>query len=338
MEKLIIGIYDPKAPNEISYFYVDEHNLVLVYKENRGIGDCIGRTMITYLIYDDPELIDGIANLWQYRPEFKNKMVGIRHPDIFDADGRYVTGYWYNRMSRDHYVNTLVALKIWEKRNGVRHPKLVEIVNSTPFKIRRMARWTLSLIFWSKSLIGKKWALWLYLILEILQVNLIYRPVRWIGYKLAGWYPEVDQDQWGWTDDIDASKQTEEWRKNHLLQAQPKWKQKMSKIVFPAYALGFSAFQLYVSDNTFPKLKRKLQKSMLKMVGETNYVHRMLLGDTDIPRDKVEAFKPMSGGRWSGHLNNRNDRDMKVFSEDRYTVNNLDVDLVRYLYNETQIY
>jgi hypothetical protein len=339
MDKLIIGVYDPNAPNEISYHYVDEYNLVLTYKENRGRGDSIGRTMKTYFIYDDPDLVEGIASLWQFRPEFKNRMVGIRHPDIGEEVGKdkINKSYWVNRMSRDHYVNTLIALRIWEKRNGMRHPKLEEIVKATPFKIRRMARWTLSVILWSKSLLDKKWALWLYLIWEIFQVNVIYRPIRWLGYKLTGWYPEVDQDEWGWTSDIDPNKQNEEWRKNHLIQAQPKWKQRISKIVFPAYALGFSAFQLYVTEDSFPKLKKKLQKSMLKMAGETNYVHHMLLGKKDVPRDKVEAYKAMSGGRWSGHLNDRNDRNMKVFPEGRCTANVLDVDLVRYLYNETQI-
>ena len=73
------------------------------------------------------------------------------------------------------------------------------------------------------------------------------------------------------------------------------------------------------------------------MVGNTNYVQQMWLGKKDIPRDKVESFKHMRGGRWSGYLNNRNDRDMKVFTDDRYTVNLQDVDLVRHLYNETQL-
>jgi len=45
----------------------------------------------------------------------------------------------------------------------------------------------------------------------------------------------------------------------------------------------------------------------------------------------------MKGGRWSGYLSNRNDRNMEVFPEGRYTVNLQDVDLVRHLYNETQL-
>lgn len=200
-----------------------------------------------------------------------------------------------------------------------------------------MARWTLGLILWSKALLGNKTALWFYLIIELIVANLIYIPIRKICYKLTGWYPEVDQDQWGWTDDIDPNKQSEEWRKNHLLQAQPKWKRWISKIAYPAYALGFSAYQLYVTPNRYPKLKRALQKSLLKMVSETNYAQKMLLGDTDIPRDKVEAYKAMKGGRWSGHLNNRNDRHMSVLPDGKYSANLLDVDLVRQLYNETQL-
>jgi hypothetical protein len=106
--------------------------------------------------------------------------------------------------------------------------------------------------------------------------------------------------------------------------------------VFPSYAILFAAHQLYVLPDTFPKLKKSVQKSLLKMVEKTNYVQKMLLGEKDIPRDKVESFKTMSGGRWSGHLNDRNDRDMKVFPEGRFTVNLLDVDTVRFLFNETQ--
>lgn len=339
-QPLQIGTYKLDATSDESYIYVDEYGLVLIYKENKGRGDSIGRTMNAYLVYNDPKHIKGIETCWQFRPEYKNKMVGFRHPEMDESVGedKFNKGYWINRMSRDHYINTLVALKLWEDRNyPYKSQKLEEIVKATPFGIRRMARWTLPLILWSKSLIGNKFALWWYLVLELLVVNLIYIPIRKLGNKLAGWYPEVDQDQWGWTEEVDPSKQSEEWRINHLLQAQPKWKQRISKIVFPAYALGFAAFQLYVIPNRFPKLKRCVQKSYLKMVGRTNYVEKMLLGDTDIPRDKVEAFKPMTGGRWSGHLNNRNDRHMSVLPDGKYTVNQLDVDLVRYLYNETQI-
>lgn len=323
-EKLLIGKYIPDASNSEAYHYVDKYNLFITYKPNRGLGDCIGRSMRAYLAYHDIKLIEGIEELWQFSPEHNNKMVGIRHPDITDevGDDKVLKKYWIGRMSRDHYINTLVALKVSEGRNYYKNGKLQEIVKATPFKIRKMARWTLPLILWSKSLVdNNKKALWWYLILDLITVKLFYLPIYNVGTKLAKWKPEVDQEDWT----------------TQYIQHQPKWKQKLNKIVMPAYALGHPAYQLYVTPNTYPKLKKKLQKSYLKMVGETNYVQKMLLGETNIPRDKIESYKPMHGGRWSGHLNERNDRNLKVIPEDRFKVNLLDVDLVKYLYNETQI-
>ena len=331
-EKLVIGIYDPEATNDVAYFTIDEHNLTITFSNDGGIGDAIGRTLETYIVYDDPNLVEGIANCWQYRDEYKGKdykgkMVGVRHPDYVEKEGLK----WYElgaRMSRDHYIYTLIALKLWEKRNGREHPKLKEIVDATPFGIRSMARWTLGLILWSKAIRGNKVALLLSLSLDWLVINAFYIPIRKLGYKLTGWGEEMEQDEWELIQDDPT--QTNE-------QHQLKWFKTVDKIVYPSYAISFSAKQLYVTPDTFPKLKKAVQKSFLKMVGKTNYVQQMLLGKKDIPRDKVEAYKTMRGGRWSGYLMNRNDRDMKVQPEGKYTVNVKDVDLVRHLYNETQL-
>lgn len=337
-EKLKIGAYDPEAGNDIAFYYIDEYNLCLTRTGNKGVGDCIGRSMVAYLIYHDPKIVRGIDNCWQYLPEFNNKMVGIRHPEMHLSDGEFSEGFWERRMSRDHYIYTLVALRLWEQRNYYKLEKLEQIVKATPFGIRRMARWTLPLILWSKSLLKNNYtALWWYLILELIAINIIYRPMRWLGYKIAGWKEEVDQEDWNWLFDTDPNAQSNKWKNEHLLQSQSWLNRKISKIVFPSYAIQFAAFQLYVTSNKYPKLKKKLQNSLLKMVGETNYVQQMLLGKKDIPREKIEAYKSMYGNRWSGHLNGRNDRHLAVMPEDKFTVNQLDVDLVRYLYNETQL-
>jgi len=331
-EKLTIGTYNPDATNDVAYYHVDEHNLTVTYTSNKGIGDAIGRTLTTYMIYNDPKLIEGIANCWQHRDmykgkDYKGKLVGVRHPD-YEEPENLPFFHLGRRMSRDHYSNTLIALKIWEDRTGQRHPKLVEIAKATPFGIRSMARWTLGTILFSKALNDNKVALWFYLMIELITAYLIYIPVKKLADKICGWETEMEQDEW-----------IEIQHDNTLtnIQHQPKWKQRISKIAFPAYALGFGARKLYVTPNTFPKLKKAALKSHLKMAGNTNYVHQMLLGKKGIPRDKVEEFRHMRGGRWSGYLNNRNDRDMKVFTDDRYTVNLQDVDMVRYLYNETQL-
>jgi len=309
-EKLEIGKYNPDATKENSYHYVDEYNLFLTHSDGKGIGDCIGASMEAYFIYNDPKLIEGISNLWQFRPEYNNKMVGIRHPD---SDPEHI-------MSRDHYNYTLIAMKLWEKRNGFPLVKMYEIIGATPFGIKRMMRWTLPLIFWSKALLGNKVTLWLYLVQNLITANLIYIPIWKLGMWLAGWGEEVEQEDWV----------------KVQLQDLPKWKSWIDKIILPSYAILFAAFRLYVTPDTFPKLKRAQQKSLLKMVGKTNYVQQMLLGEKGIPRERVEAFKSMKGGRWSGYLHQRNDRNMEIHNKN-YTENVVDVDLVRYLYNETQL-
>ena len=62
----------------------------------------------------------------------------------------------------------------------------------------------------------------------------------------------------------------------------------------------------------------------------------MLFGVKGIPRERIESYKSMKGGRWSGYLNKRNDRGMKLHNKG-YTENVKDVDLARFLYNETQL-
>lgn len=326
-EKLLLSPYVPDATEDIAYYYIDEHNLCVVYTSNKGIGDAIGRTMRAYLITGDPKLIEAIENLWQISSEHNNKLVGIRHPEYVEKKDKKI---WElgARMSRDHYIYTLVALRLWEIQTGKKNEKLQEIIKETPFGIRRMARWTLGLILWSKALNDNKIALWLSLFIDLLMINLIYIPILKLGNKLADWGEEMEQDEWELIQhDLDKVQQ----------QSLPKWKHWIDEITYPSYAIQFSCYQLYVTPNTFPKMKKALQKSLLKMVGKTNYVQQMFLGKKDIPRDKVEAFKAMKGGRWSGYLNIRNDRNMKVLPEGKYTVNLQDVDLVRQLYNETQL-
>lgn len=316
--KLKLGVYKPNAGEDESHFFIDDYNLCLSHGKHKGEGDCLGRTARAYFVHNDDLLIEGISNCWdEYLLD--GNMVGIRHPSL----GPHTTNdtFWNRRMSRDHYIYTLFALKLWSNRNGKTHHKLKKIVESTPFVFRRMGRWTLSLVLWSKSLMGNNLALWLYLIIEIFLVNVFYIPVRKLVYKLGGWYPEVDQD---------------EFELKPMLQDLPEWKQRLTKITMPAFGMLFTSFQLYITPDRFPKLKRTLQKSYLKLVGETNYVQQMLLGKKDIPRDKVISYKSMVGGRWSTYFNNRNDRNLYVYPN-KGKVNKFDMDLVRYLYNETQL-
>ncbi len=322
-EKLLIGPYNPDATEKNSYFFRDEHNLIVTRASNGGIGDSVGTTMIIYLLYNDPKLIEGIANQWQISPEHNNKLVGSRHPDYVEKEDLPLF-HLGKKMSRDHYIYALVGMRIWENRTGQKHPKLKEIVDATPFGIRSMARWTLPLILWSKALQGNKVALWWYLAQNILIANLFYVPLWKLGNKIAKFGEEVEQEDWI------------PYPEGERLQDLPKYKQWISKITIPSYALKFSGIRLYVVPDTFPRMKKALMKANLKMVGKTNYVQQMLFGKKGIPRERIESYKSMQGGRWSGYLNKRNDRGMKLHTKN-YTENVKDVDMARFLYNETQL-
>jgi len=327
-EKLLIGTYNPDATKENAYYHVDEHNMFVNYSSGKGIGDSIGGTEDAYMIYNDPRLIEGIDNCWQYRNEykgkdFKGKMVGVRHPDYVEKEDLPFF-HLGRKMSRDHYIYTLVALRIWENRTGQKHPKLEQIIKATPFGIRSMARWTLPLILWSKALQGNKVALWWYLAQNIAIANLFYIPLWKLGNKVCDWGEEAEQEDWI------------PYPEGERLQDQPKYMQWISKITIPSYALMFAGTRLYVVPDTFPRMKKALMKSNLKMVGKTNYVQQMLFGKKGIPRERIESYKSMRGGRWSGYLNKRNDRHM-IIHDKNYTENVKDVDLARFLYNETQL-
>ena len=327
-EKLVIGTYNPDATEENSYHYRDEHNLISNYSSNRGLGDSIGGTLDVYMNYDDPKLIEGISNCWQYRNEFegkdyKGKMVGIRHPDYVEKKEK---GFFHlgARMSRDHFIYTVVALRLWEIRTGKKSEKLDQIIKATPFGIRRMARWTLPLILWTKAMRGNKVALWWYLAQNIVIANLFYIPLWKLGNKICKWGEEVEQEDWL------------PYPEGERLQDQPKYMQWISKITIPSYALMFAGIRLYVVPDTFPRMKKALMNSNLKMVGKTNYVQQMLFGVKGIPRERIESYKSMRGGRWSGYLNKRNDRNMRIHDKN-YTENVVDVDFARLIYNETQL-
>ena len=119
------------------------------------------------------------------------------------------------------------------------------------------------------------------------------------------------------------------------LQELPKWKHWISKASYPSYALQNAGWQLYVTDG-LPFLRKIHQAVYRPLIGKTNYVQKMLFGVKGIEREFVQFFLPMKGGRWSGYLSERNDREMKILTPSP-TYNNKDVDMVRKLYNETQL-
>jgi hypothetical protein len=270
-----------------SHYSVDEYGFML-QDGKHGTGDAILRNYMAWIAYGDNKLLHVIP-------------ISQRHP------------LNHTPMSRDHMIYSLCA-------HSVMKFDLKYLVEYMIHDMKNRHRITLSLKCWMWGLAGSKRSHFWYLILELLTVNLFYRPIHWLGYKIAGWEDEVDQDEW-----------CTPAEKTPKLQDQSKLNQLIDKIVFPSYALHFSGHQLRALPNRFPRLTRWLKRSYGAMVGKTNYAQRLLF-NLPITEEQVRNYRPMSKNRWTGYLNGRNDRYMVEIPEQEY--NNIDRDYLIALWNE----
>jgi len=311
-EPLKRGPYSRNATDKEAYNLVDEHGMGrTTHPPDCGAGDSHGRNWKIYFNYNDWRVVNASADLWYFSSMRGWEYIGQRHPEVLPED---------RPISRDHYSNSLLSLKLYEKRNGYTAPtpKIKEIVKCTGWRISKMARKTLSLHCWSHALLGNKFSELMYYLVEIFSLLLWYLPSHVLGSLIANYTEEVDQSEWV----------------RVQLQNEPKYKTVISKIIYPSYAIQQAGWKLYVLEG-FPLIRKFVKWLHRPMIGKTNYVQQMLFG-MKVPRDKVEAYKAMKGGRWSGYLSNRNDRAMEVL-DPQPTLNNIDVDTLRTLYNETQL-
>lgn len=319
MATLPIGPYKHDATEAEAYSYADEHDMAVTYSENGGKGDSLGGGADMYFCYNDPRYVFSAEKLWYF--DSYGNYIGQRHPDVHPDD---------HPMSRDHYHSTMSMLKMHYDRTGstASMAKIKEITDNTGYIISKMARRGFGLKWWSEAIQGKKGYQVLWHINGIIQGVLWYRPISYIVGKIIGFSEEVDQEDY-----IPYP--------GPRLQDFPKWKQWLHHLMYPSYALQMVGWKLYVVDDSW--LKRLHQKAYLPMVGKTNYVQQMLLGlkpktqsSKIVLKLNVESFRAMKGGRWSGYLSNRNDRNMRILlPQPQY--NKVDCDTARKLYNETQL-
>ena len=321
MEELEIGSYKPDATEVESYTHADEFDMCVTYSEDGGEGDSLGGGSDMFFCHNDPRYVFSAEKLWYF--DSNGKYVGQRHPNLSPED---------HPMSRDHYHSTLSLLKMHYDRTGstASMMKIKEITDETGYIISKMARRGLGLKWWSEAIQGKKGYQVLWHINGIIQSVLWYLPLNYILGKIANFTEEVDQEDWI------------PYPEGERLQDLPKWKQIIEDIMYPSYALQMVGWKLYVLDG-FPLLKKTHQAVYRPMVGKTNYIQQMLFGLKPktqsakvVLRLNIESYKAMKGGRWSGYLSNRNDREMKIL-DPPFQYNNVDVDIARKLYNETQL-
>lgn len=304
-----------------TYYFVDqEHNMMLIQNPgwapdgDKGKGDSIGRTFISYFNYGDERFLEGIESCWvkKERNWFwkllgkKYYYQGYRYPTHYDKD-----------LSRDHLLYSILAFKY---SGYYSDNKLKEFVKHLRFKISERFTFTINLWFWVRAVYGSKFYEWLFYAIDIP----FFKAIRlWnkIIYKIASFEEEDSQDNW-----IKIQ--------NEL---KPKIVIKLSNLLYPVYTLHQQAWRLYLLPDS--KKKRKLQKICLDIAPKHNYVIKILLGDKEsFTREDVWNYKSMTGSRWTGILNPwLNNRDMNIITDEKLLEFNVqDVDYVRKLYNTIQ--
>ena len=311
---LELGPYKPDATEDEAYYHADQHDMGATYSSSKTRGDSLGVGKNLFFAYNDVRYVFSAEKMWYWNSE--GKYTGQRHPLVLPED---------HPMSRDHYTNTLLILKMHYDRtiSTASLAKIEEITDETGYIISKMARRGLGLAWWSKAIQGKKFYQFLWHVMEILSAVFVYLPMHFTLNKWANFGEEVEQEDYV------------PYPEGPRLQEQLKWKQWVSKAIYPAYALQLAGWQLYVVKG-FPILRGIHEELFRLMIGKTNYVQQMLFGMKGISRERVESFQPMQGGRWGGYLNSRNDRNMRV-RVPRPQYNNVDCDVARKLYNETQL-
>jgi hypothetical protein len=315
MDTLPIGPYKPDATEHEAFNHVDEFDMFATHSPNKGRGDSLGGGQDMYFCYDDTRFVFSAEKLWYF--DSYGKYIGQRHPLVHPDD---------HPMSRDHYMSTMITLKMHYDRTGstASMAKIKEITDNTGYIISKMARRGLGLGWWSKAIQGKTFYQFLYHMMGIVEAVFVYLPMHMI-FAEASFSEEVDQWQYV------------PYPEGKRLQELPKWKHWVSKACYPSYALQNAGWQLYVTDkNKLPLLRRIHEAVYRPMIGKTNYVQKMLFGVKGIQEEYISFYKAMMGGRWGGYLSERNDRNMHVLNPQPH-YNNIDVDVARKLYNETQL-
>jgi len=294
--------------NKKTYYFVDEHDLMLVQNASwnpdgdNGKGDCIGRTLYSYLAYEYEPFVLGAIMCFRIKYNKKEGIYlqGYRHPSYYNIE--------YNNMSRDHVLNALILMKISD--NDLFFKTLSKYLK---WKISDKFNFTLELWLWMKGIAGNKLAMFLYYLIDI---PMILFSIIWnkIIYKIGGFGKELSQDEFVSTP------------KDQL----PGKTGKYGSLVFPIYSIAQKAFMMYASPNSIGKWL--LKKICLWGVDEQNFLLKIMFGGKVDEKD-VYSYKPMTGWRWSTYLNGLNNRDLQIIkNSDLLRANVLDVDLLKKMY------
>lgn len=311
-----------------------ENNMMLEKIEwqpnDSGKGDALWRTSLSNMAYDNALLRDGILSCFR-------KFTMINRTKYLYQGARYYNRYREDDVSRDQ---TILALSSFKVNNDTE--KLKDLCEHLPSKLSRRFRSGITMRVWMKAISGKgRFYDYMFQILELIEFIpsvLWNKVIRW----LMGWNKEYSQE---WYCGFDKNmpfwdKQDDKWvwvtsgfwwvnnghklRNTYIkkLEEKPVYRF-FDKIVYPEYALHLTAWMIHTSRNSW--LKKFLQILAVWSAEKDNYLIRSLM-NKNVPQEKIDAYKPVDGYRWSCRFNGTTYAYIQEGDNAKY--NTIDKDLI----------
>lgn len=287
-----------------TYHQFDSYGMLLVKDDPDSWKDSIGRTVLAWIAYGKPkelyESLEQCLYLWKYT-EKTYRYELVRHPK-----------HYREKSSRDHWSYFIIYRVL---SDGI------------TFKwIPRMR----GMNSWMKSLTGNKLAERLYYMLYIPLArlgNVWLRICRWVGrineeYSNNWWIKKIPPKHIETIGEDRLSKRT-------------KWQKLWAWIIFktiPCYPLHNRGWQLYVMRKT-PK-RDTLCKILLRRVGKSNLMLRLLFGDTTVTQEEINNYPHMTNFRPGVYLDETCRRDIRELTPEEAAWNAYEKDLLVWLFNK----
>ena len=326
--------------NKTAYHVFDEFGMLVVKGDERSWRDSIGRTVLAWIAYGKPKELDDALYLcygWN-----KKRHILWRHPKHIEE------------ASRDHYSYWIIYNKLWNNEFVFN-----QIIKDTP-SMR-------GLNSWMKALTGNKRAEWWYYTLAISSARIgngFLRACRWVGRI------KKERLNENWVNEWIDNKITVGW---YIQRSRTPWQKLWAWIIFtsmPAYALHNKAWQIYVLPKS-PK-RDTLRKILLKRVGKSNIMLRLLFGDVKreyfvdpdmnqyfelllhektkdvskmklqaeiiesmcgVTQEEIDSYPHMTGYRPGVYLDETCRRDIRELTDEEAEANAYEKDLIIWLWN-----
>ncbi len=296
-----------RQPPPGQYHYFDYFGNPCIKGDVKSYLDSLGRLILMWIAYGFPkDLAEQIEIHLSFEKEYA---ILYRHPGTWD------------KTSRDHWSYFI----IYRKFRSILHQypdtgrDFVDFIEQVP-KMR-------GLTTWMDALTGSETAALDYYSINIpgaIIGNVWLRLCRWVGRIRE----ELPNEIWilpcG-----DSNTGTQ------MLHHRTRWEKLWGRIIsitIPAYALHNKAWQIYVMPDS--KKKERLKRILLKRVGKSNLMLRMLFGDTTVTQQEVDNYPHMTGYRPGAYLNTTS-RDIRELIKEEAEFNAYEKDLVNWLWIQT---